>query len=403
MPYVHRGVPKASLTENYNMSRRVPKVCAAKSSFVVVGLLLAAMTIMVGCQGFSSSKPAGQQALVGGLVLSSSSVDFGSVVAGTSKTVTVTASNTSAASVSVSSVSISSKYFTLSAPSLPAAIAPGGSITVSLIFTPNAAGAFSATVSITSNASNGSSTLSLSGTGTANGQLVINPSSQSFGTVTIGSQSSQVVTLTNNTTSTVNISQASVSGSGFQLSGITTPLALNAGQNTTFTVTFAPQSAGSATGSVTITSDAPNPSLTITLSGMGATPGVLGANPTSLDFGTVKVGGNQALSETLTNSGGTSVTISQVGNWHRVRAERNLCPGDYWRRTKHNFHGDSHSSGSWQLQWSDHDHLQRDESDIDHFSHGYRDDCDRRIDCHAIDVGGWERGRRGQWDRFGKS
>lgn len=50
----------------------------------------------------------------------------------------------------------------------------------------------------------------------------------------------------------------------------------------------------------------------MTLSGAGVTPGALGANPTSLDFGTVQVGNNQALSETVTNTGGSSVTISQI-------------------------------------------------------------------------------------------
>ena len=85
-----------------------------------------ALAATVGCQGFSSSKPASQQTTqVGTIVLSSASLDFGSVTAGTSKTLTLSASNTGAAAVSISSVSISTKYFTLSAPSLPAIIAAG--------------------------------------------------------------------------------------------------------------------------------------------------------------------------------------------------------------------------------------------------------------------------------------
>ena len=273
-----------------------------------------ALAATVGCQGFSSSKPASQQTTqVGTILLSSASLDFGSVTAGTSKTLTLSASNTGAAAVSISSVSISTKYFTLSAPSLPATIAAGQNSTISLVFTPNVAGAFSATVSISSNASDSSSTLSLSGTGVSNGQLVINPPGETFGNVTMGSQSSQTVTLTNNTGSTVNISQASVSGSGFKLSGIATPLALNASANTTFTITFAPTTAGTSSGNVTITSDAVNPSISMAVSGTGVTPGALGANPTSLDFGTVQVGSNQRLSESVTNTGGSTLTISTVG------------------------------------------------------------------------------------------
>jgi Protein of unknown function (DUF1573)/Abnormal spindle-like microcephaly-assoc'd, ASPM-SPD-2-Hydin len=289
-----------------NYSKHFGKVAGAL--LVVVGL-----TFLVGCQGFSTGKSSSQQPPSGTLSLGGASLDFGSVTAGTSKKLTVTAWNTGTASVTVSSVSISSKYFTLSGPSLPIAIFAGQTYPMSLEFTPNAAGAFSATVSITSNASDSSTTLSLTGTGVSSGQLAVNPASESFGSVTVGSQSNQTVTLTNNSGSTVNITQASVSGSGFKLNGITTPLALNASKSTTFTATFAPQTTGNLSGTVTITSDAPNPTLSLPLSGTGVAVGALGANPTSLNFASVQVGSKQSLSETVTNTGGSSVTISQIG------------------------------------------------------------------------------------------
>ncbi len=278
-----------------------------------LGLIFLGLVTLVGCQGFSSTKPADQQQQSGTLVLGSASLEFGSVTAGTSKTLTTTVSNTGAASVTISSVAISNQNFSLSGPSLPVTIAVGQNSTISLVFIPNAAGAFSATVSVSSNASNVSTTLSLSGTGVANGQLALNPTSQSFGSVTVGSQSNQIVTLTNNSASTVNISQASVSGSGFKLNGVTAPIALNASQSTTFTVTFAPQSTAPASGSVTITSDAPNPTLSMPLSGTGVALAALGSSPTSLAFGSVQVGNNQALAETVSNTGGSSLTLSQVG------------------------------------------------------------------------------------------
>ena len=278
-----------------------------------LGLIFLGLVTLVGCQGFSSTKPADQQQQSGTLVLGSASLEFGSVTAGTSKTLTTTVSNTGAASVTISSVAISNQNFSLSGPSLPVTIAVGQNSTISLVFIPNAAGAFSATVSVSSNASNVSTTLSLSGTGVANGQLALNPTSQSFGSVTVGSQSNQIVTLTNNSASTVNISQASVSGTGFKLNGVTAPIALNASQSTTFTVTFAPQSTAPASGSVTITSDAPNPTLSMPLSGTGVALGALGSSPTSLAFGSVRVGNNQALAETVSNTGGSSLTLSQVG------------------------------------------------------------------------------------------
>jgi hypothetical protein len=294
------------------MARRTLTFRAAKNTCAGAALIFLGLAAMVGCQGFSAAKPATQQAQLGDLVLSGASLAFGSVTAGTSKTLTLSASNTGTVALSISSISISSKYFSFSSPSLPAVVAAGQNATLSIVFTPNAAGVFSATVSIASSASDSAATISLSGTGVSNGQLVLNQTSDNFGNVTLGSQSSQTVTLTNNTASSITISQALVSGSGFSLSGISTPLALNTGANTTFTVTFTPQSAGSTSGALAITSNAVNPALSMTLSGTGVAPGAMGANPTSLDFGSVQVGNAQPLSETVTNTGGSSVIISQI-------------------------------------------------------------------------------------------
>ncbi len=295
------------------MARRNLTFRAAKNSCAGVALIFLGLATMVGCQGFSAAKPATTQpAQVGGLVLSGASLDFGSVTAGTSKTLTLSASNTSAAPLSIASVSISSKYFMLSSPSLPAVVAAGQNSTISIVFTPNAAGPFTATASIASSASGSAATVSLSGAGVSNGQLVLNQTSDNFGNVTVGSQGSQTVTLTNNTASSVTVSQAVVSGTGFSLSGLSSPLALSAGANTTFSIVFAPLSAGSASGNLAITSNAVDPALSMALSGAGVTPGALGASPTSLEFGTVQVGNNQVLSETVTNTGGSSVTISRV-------------------------------------------------------------------------------------------
>jgi len=281
-----------------------------------VGIILACLATMVGCQGFSSSKSASvqSQTTTGTLALSGGVLDFGSVTTGKNKTLSMTVSNTGAGSITVSSISISNQAFSLSAPSLPATIAAGQSTPVSVVFSPTAAGAISATVSMVSNASNSpTASFTLAGTGVSSGQLDSNPGSEAFGSVTVGKQSSQTVTLINNSPATVNISQATVSGAAFKLSGITPPVALTPTQSTTLTVTFAPQATGSATGTVTITSDAPNPTLSLALTGTGAAPGTVAANPTSMNFGTVQTGSKQQLTNTLTNTGGSALTISKAG------------------------------------------------------------------------------------------
>jgi len=52
--------------------------------------------------------------------------------------------------------------------------------------------------------------------------------------------------------------------------------------------------------------------LSIPFSGTGVTPGALAANPTTVAFGSVQVGISTNLSETLTNTGGSSITITQA-------------------------------------------------------------------------------------------
>jgi hypothetical protein len=277
-------------------------------------LLVASLALLVGCQGFSSGSPSNQQQ---GSVLSTnnSTLAFGTVSAGSSKTLTVSIQNSGPNSVTISSAAITNQYFSLTAPSLPATVASGQSATISVMFTPSAAGAFNATLSLTSNASNSVTAITLTGSSSSSssspGQLSLNPTSEAFPSVTLGDQVSATVTLTNIGGSSVDVSQASVSGTGFQLSGISTPLILTASQSTTFTVIFAPQSTGSASGTVTITSNASNPSLTMDLSGTGTTAaaGQLSITPATLGIGSVVVGTSGHASGSLAASG-ASVTVT---------------------------------------------------------------------------------------------
>ncbi len=100
--------------------------------------------------------------------------------------------------------------------------------------------------------------------------LSINATSISFGSVAMGSQATQTVTLTSSGTAAVTVNAASVTGTGFSMSGSTFPVTLNPGQTLSLNVQFAPTVAGSATGKLTITSNsATNPAANIGLSGTG--------------------------------------------------------------------------------------------------------------------------------------
>jgi hypothetical protein len=246
--------------------------------------------------------------------LSSSSVQFGTVGVGSTSNLSLTISNTGSADLTISVVSLVGAQFGVSGIATPKTIPAGQSATVGLSFQPTSAAAATGTLSITSNDPvNPTLTVSLAGTGSSAtfGQLQANPASLSFGSVGTGGNATQQVALSNTGTAPVQISSIAASGAGFSVNGITAPLTLNAAATATLSVVFAPATGGNATGSVTVTSNANNPSLTIALTGTGAQPG-LSITPTSFAFGSVTDGQTKSQTFTLTNTGAASLTISQL-------------------------------------------------------------------------------------------
>ncbi len=167
---------------------------------------LLAIATMLGCQAVSTS--ANQGTKQGGAVsLSNSTLDFGSVTVGASKTLTVSLVNGTSSEILITAAAISDAEFSLSAPAIPAIVNAGQSLPLSIAFKPKATGTPSGMVSITTNTQN-LVTLSVSGKGTSTavGQLAMVPANMSFGNVQTGSSQSQSATLTNTGSATVNIS-----------------------------------------------------------------------------------------------------------------------------------------------------------------------------------------------------
>jgi hypothetical protein len=102
--------------------------------------------------------------------------------------------------------------------------------------------------------------------------LSANPTSLAFGSVNTSSSKVLPVTISNTGNSSVTISGVSLSGPGFSESGVSSGLILAAGQTATLNVTFTPSTAGSATGSVSVSSNATNSPLNIGLTGTGVQP-----------------------------------------------------------------------------------------------------------------------------------
>src|SRR5207253_7708991 len=193
-------------------------------------------------------------------------ISFGDVLVGNSQTQSATLTNSNGANLTISQVWVSGSEFQLSGLGLPFSLAPGQSATFNVTFTPTTSGSVVGAISVTAMVSssqdsniNSNSALSvpLSGTGISP-PSVLQPtsSSLSFGSVQVGNSTTQSETLTNSGGSSVSITQANLSGSAFSVSGLNLPLTLIPGQSFTFGVVFAPNSAGSVTGSISVVSNA---------------------------------------------------------------------------------------------------------------------------------------------------
>jgi hypothetical protein len=253
----------------------------------------------------------GTGATSGQLTTNPTSLAFGSVQVGSSTSLSETLTNSGGSSLTISAAAASGTGFSLSGLTLPLTLNAGQSTSFTVLFSPTASGAASSSVSITSNGANPNLSIPLSGTGVTQGALAANPTSLAFGSVQVGNSTSLSQTLTNTGGSTVTTSQANLTGAAFSVSGLTVPLTLTANQSVTFTVTFAPTSAGAVSGNLSVVSNASNSPLNIALTGTGTAQGQLAVSPTSLSFGSVVVGSSSSLNGTL-NASGASVTVTSA-------------------------------------------------------------------------------------------
>ncbi|MFC4033132.1 choice-of-anchor D domain-containing protein [Streptomyces polygonati] len=137
------------------------------------------------------------------------------------------------------------------------------------------------------------------------------PGALNFGSVATGATSAaQTVTVTNPTNAAAAVSSIAAAGDFAQTNTCGSSIAANG--SCTVNVTFKPTATGARTGTLTV--NAGGITNTVTLSGTGTAPGpVLNATPGGLSFGGTVVGSTAAAQTvTVTNSGTTSATVSNV-------------------------------------------------------------------------------------------
>jgi len=256
------------------------------------------------------------------LSLSPTSLSFGNQVDGTTsaaKSITVT--NTGTATITFTTIAVTganSANFAESDNCLPNLTA-GNTCTINVTFSPTTAGSYSASVTLTDNATNSPQSAPLSGTGIV--PVTLSSSTLAFGAVLVGAtKTAPAVTLTNKmNVALTGISIVASPATYTQVNTCGTSIA--AGATCTITVTFTPTAAGKVTGAVTITDSANNSPQTITLTATGQLP--VAITPLTVAFGTVTVGTTSApMTVNVTNNLKTSLTITSI-------SLTGVDPGDY--------------------------------------------------------------------------
>ena len=204
----------------------------------------------------------------GALSTSDSSLDFSNVQVGSTNTLSETLTNTGGTSVTVTQANVSGTGFKVTGLSLPLTLSAGQSFTFGTVFAPTSGGSATGSISVVSDASNSTVTISMAGTATVAGQLAVSPSTLNFGSVTVGQSKSLSASLTA-TGSGITITGANMSTSEFTVSGLSLPVTLAAGKSVSFTVSFSPQASGAASASGSFTSNASNSSAQQSLTGSG--------------------------------------------------------------------------------------------------------------------------------------
>ncbi|EYR62923.1 heme peroxidase [Actinotalea ferrariae CF5-4] len=199
---------------------------------------------------------------------------FGSVVVGSAPVAQqVTVANTGTGPLLVSAVGLTGAdatqfRFTTACDS----VAPGGSCTVDVTFTPTTAGARSASLTVTHDAAGAPSTVALTGTGVApTAPAVSVAASLDLGTARVGQTRSANLRVTNTGNAPLVIGALTVDpmAAPFTAARGTCPASLAPGRSCNLAVSFRPTSAGVHTAGLVISSNAPGVPARVTLRGTG--------------------------------------------------------------------------------------------------------------------------------------
>jgi len=259
--------------------------------------------------------------------LAPTSLAFGGTTVGQASTaLSTTLTNSGNAALNISALAVGGANpgdFSISGGNCAAgaSVAAGASCNVQLVFRPTGAGARGAALNVSHNATGGTSSVALSGTGNAvaTATVALSASSLNFGALLTGSASpAQSITVNNAGQAALSLTGISLSGANaaiFTLGGSCgTATAVPAGGSCTVTVVATPTTAGAFAASLNLASNASNGSIAVSLAGSASTAApALSANPTAVSFGAQTIGaGATTQTVAITNRGNVPVTFTSV-------------------------------------------------------------------------------------------
>ncbi len=209
------------------------------------------------------------------VTVSPTSITFASTAIGQTASAAVLVTNGGNANLTVTGLTLTgANPGDFRASGCAAAVLPGGSCTITVVFAPTAIGARAATLSIADNAPGSPQAVALSGNGLGT-SVTVSPASLSFASAVAGTTTaSQRITVTNSGNANLVIGGVALGGANpldfiIVTNGCARGTTVAPGANCAINVAFKPTGIGTRNGSVTISDNASNSPQSVPLTGTG--------------------------------------------------------------------------------------------------------------------------------------
>jgi hypothetical protein len=243
-------------------------------------------------------------------------LDFPDTFLGSLTTLNYTLSNPGNVPLTITGIATSDPAFTLTNVTLPRTIQPGGTLALTVRFSPSETRSHTADLILTSNASGAAQTLvPLTGKGLLGPRIAVEPTPITL-TIDPGTPTNQLLTITNSGDATLQWSAAPSATLASLVAMTTSTSTVPAGSNrqTSFNVSTTVSTApGTITGWVRFTSnDSTRVNLDVPVTLIIPSRPRLTVTPSSVSFGNTFVGGSSSLSVQVRNVGNAALTITSI-------------------------------------------------------------------------------------------